>query len=145
VPSLLHFRTAFPEAYASVQVIAIDEAQFFNDLAEFCISAADHDAKRVVLAGLDGDFMRRKFGQVLDLIPHADSVTKLKAACAFCKQELEQSGGVDGAGVAVKPAAAVFSLRMAADSRQELVGGADTYAPVCRRHYVELTQTAPAR
>lgn len=35
--------------------------------------------------------------------------------------------------------AAVFSLRIAADSRQELVGGADVYAPVCRRHYVELS------
>lgn len=35
--------------------------------------------------------------------------------------------------------AAVFSLRIAADSRQELVGGADVYAPVCRRHYVQLS------
>lgn len=35
---------------------------------------------------------------------------------------------------------ALFSLRIAADSRQELVGGADTYAPVCRRHYVQLSQ-----
>ncbi len=35
---------------------------------------------------------------------------------------------------------ALFSLRIAADSRQELVGGADTYAPVCRRHYVQLAR-----
>lgn len=36
--------------------------------------------------------------------------------------------------------AAVFSLRITADSRQEVVGGADVYAPVCRRHYVQLSQ-----
>jgi thymidine kinase len=35
--------------------------------------------------------------------------------------------------------AAVFSLRITADSRQEVVGGADVYAPVCRRHYVQLS------
>jgi thymidine kinase len=36
--------------------------------------------------------------------------------------------------------AAAFSLRIAADARQELVGGSDVYAPVCRRHYVQLAQ-----
>ena len=36
--------------------------------------------------------------------------------------------------------AAVFSLRISADTRQEVVGGADVYAPVCRRHYVQLSQ-----
>ena len=64
--------------------------------------------------------------QVLDLLPLADSVTKLSARCKFCAQEQRRT-------------AAVFSLRIAADSRQELVGGADVYAPVCRRHYVQLT------
>jgi thymidine kinase len=36
--------------------------------------------------------------------------------------------------------AAVFSLRISADTRQEVVGGADVYAPVCRQHYVQLSQ-----
>ena len=36
--------------------------------------------------------------------------------------------------------AAVFSLRISADTRQEVVGGANVYAPVCRRHYVQLSQ-----
>ena len=60
--------------------------------------------------------------QVLDLIPVSDSVTKLTAQCAYCKQP------------------ALFSLRIAADQRQEVVGGADKYAPVCRHHYVTLSQ-----
>ena len=58
--------------------------------------------------------------QVLDVLPLADTVTKLAARCAYC--------GLP----------ALFSLRIAADARQEVVGGADKYAPVCRRHYAAL-------
>jgi Thymidine kinase len=47
-----------------LQVIAVDEAQFFPDLLDFCTHAADRDAKLVLVAGLDGDFRRRQFGQV---------------------------------------------------------------------------------
>ena len=64
------------------------------------------------------------------MLPLADSVTKLHATCAFCRQDA-------GSG---RPAArALFSLRIAADDRQEVVGGADKYAPVCRKHYVSLS------
>ena len=41
-----------------VDVIGIDEAQFFDDLHDFCSKAADHDGKIVVVAGLDGDYKR---------------------------------------------------------------------------------------
>jgi len=44
-------------------VFAIDEAQFFGDLLEFCIRAADTEGKLVLVAGLDGDFRRQRFGQ----------------------------------------------------------------------------------
>ena len=64
--------------------------------------------------------------QVLDLVPLADSVTKLGGSCAYCSNR------------------ALFSLRIAADERQALVGGADKYAPVCRRHYTELNEIRPA-
>lgn len=130
VPSLSRFRQVVGEAYTGFHVIAIDEAQFFPDLAEFCTTAADHDAKRIVLAGLDGDFLRKRFGQVLDLVPLADSVTKLTAMCLYCLRE--QSGNGSGA-------PALFSLRIAPDNEQEVVGGADKYAPVCRRHYVQFS------
>lgn len=128
VPTLADFRTVAAESYDSFHVIAIDEAQFFSDLSEFCAIAADRDGKRIVLAGLDGDFARRKFGQVLDIIPHADSVTKLTAVCKYCENE----------GKLNSPA--LFSLRLAAEKAQEVVGGADKYAPVCRRHYVKFSQ-----
>jgi len=44
-------------------VVAIDEAQFFPDLLPFCALAADRHAKHLLLAGLDGDFRRQRFGQ----------------------------------------------------------------------------------
>lgn len=44
-------------------MFAIDEAQFFEDLMEFCVQAADQEGKLVLVAGLDGDFRRQPFGQ----------------------------------------------------------------------------------
>lgn len=41
-----------------LDVIGIDEAQFFEDLYDFCCTAADHDGKTVIVAGLDGDYLR---------------------------------------------------------------------------------------
>lgn len=55
--------------------------------------------------------------QVLDMMPMADSVTKLTSQCAYCAKE------------------ALFSLRTAASEQQEVVGGADLYQPVCRACY----------
>lgn len=39
-------------------MIGIDEAQFFEDLYDFCCNAADRDRKTVIVAGLDGDYLR---------------------------------------------------------------------------------------
>lgn len=133
--------------FQSAGVIAIDEAQFFPDLLQFCSTAADIHGKRVIIAGLDGDFKRSKFGQILDLIPMADSVTKLTATCKFCEE--------DGLG----HVPALFSLRLEHNNKnrrsnsssgnvdekeeeeeeQELVGGAESYAPACRHHFVNLS------
>ncbi|RVW33620.1 Pentatricopeptide repeat-containing protein [Vitis vinifera] len=106
------------DAYDELDVIGIDEAQFFGDLYEFCCKAADHDGKTVIVAGLDGDYLRRSFGSVLDIIPLADSVTKLTARCEICGKR------------------AFFTLRKTAEKKTELIGGADVYMPVCRQHYV---------
>lgn len=141
VPSLAAFVEAAGPAYEGYQVVAVDEAQFFPDLADWALRAADHEAKHVVLAGLDGDFRRQRFGQVLDLLPLADCVTKLHATCIFCENEAAEAAGeaLADARPSARPVRALFSLRIAADSRQEVVGGADKYAPACRRHYVELS------
>ncbi|XP_059307119.1 thymidine kinase a-like [Lycium ferocissimum] len=106
------------EAYSKLEVIGIDEAQFFEDLYDFCTEVADHDGKIVIVAGLDGDYLRRSFGSVLDIIPIADTVTKLNARCELCGKR------------------ASFTLRKTEETRTELIAGAEVYMPVCRKHYV---------
>ncbi|KAM5588896.1 thymidine kinase a [Rosa sericea] len=119
LPNLSSFKQKFGlDAYEQLDVIGIDEAQFFEDLYDFCREAADHDGKKVIVAGLDGDYLRRSFGSVLDIIPLADSVTKLTSRCELCG----------------KPA--FFTLRKTEEMQTEVIGGADVYMPVCRRHYV---------
>lgn len=116
---LSSFRQEFgSDAYEKLDVIGIDEAQFFDDLYDFCRNAADYDGKIVIVAGLDGDYLRRRFGSVLDIIPLADSVTKLTARCEICGKR------------------AFFTLRKTEEMQTELIGGADKYMPVCRKHYV---------
>ena len=44
--------------WMQLDVIGIDEAQFFEDLYDFCWKAADDDGKIVIVAGLDGDYLR---------------------------------------------------------------------------------------
>lgn len=119
VSSLHDVYSTMKEEYDSSTIIAIDEAQFFgSELVDFCTRAADEHHKHVIVAGLDGDFMRKKFGFILDMIPVADSVVKLTASCRYCDDQ------------------AVFSLRLTESMEQEQIGGSERYVAVCRKHYV---------
>ena len=102
---------------ASSSVILINEGQFFPDLEEFVKILLSHD-KKVYVCGLDGDFERKKFGQILDLIPICDKVTKLTSLCSLCKN------GTPG----------IFSKRISSEKEQTVVGS-DNYIPVCRNCY----------
>lgn len=95
-------------------VILINEAQFFDDLYEVVVNMLKN-GKHVYVAGLDGDFQRQKFGQILDLIPMCDKVTKLSSFCGLCKN------GTIG----------IFSKRLTNETEQTLVG-VSNYIPVCR-------------
>ena len=64
-------------------IIGIDEAQFFSSL-DLVHCWVEKMNKRVIVAGLSGDYNRRPFGHVLDLIPHCDTVMKLTAYCMEC-------------------------------------------------------------
>ena len=66
----------------------------------------------------DGDFERKKFGSILDLIPLCDKVTKLTSLCSKCKD------GTPG----------IFSMRLTNEVEQTVVGS-DNYIPVCRKCY----------
>lgn len=98
-------------------VILINEGQFFTDLQEF-VNKLLEKGKKIYICGLDGDFERKKFGQLLDLIPLCDKVTKLTSLCNLCK-----NGN-----------AGIFSKRISGEKEQTVVG-ADNYIPVCRECY----------
>jgi len=98
-------------------VILINEGQFFPDLIDF-VQLLLTNNKKIYICGLDGDFERKKFGQILDLIPLCDKVYKLTSLCSLCKD------GNKG----------IFSMRLTNEKEQTVVG-ADNYIPVCRICY----------
>lgn len=76
------------EALAMVEddcdVIAFDEAQFFDEgIVDVCVKLADMD-KRVICAGLDMDFRGKPFGPMPDLLAVAEFVDKIQAVCVIC-------------------------------------------------------------
>lgn len=73
------------------KVVGIDEAQFFDDdLPNVCAHLASLD-KRVIIAGLDTDFMGRPFGPMPQLLATAEFVTKLHAICMVCGKTANHS------------------------------------------------------
>jgi thymidine kinase len=100
-------------------VILINEAQFFDDLYYFVVDMLKFN-KKIYVSGLDGDFERKKFGKVLDLIPLCDKVTKMNSLCSLCKN------GTPG----------LFSMRLTKEKEQMLIGSSN-YIPVCRICYEE--------
>lgn len=99
------------------EVILINEGQFFNDL-HYVVNDMLKNNKVVYVCGLDGDFERKKFGQILDLIPLCDKVNKLTSLCSNCKN------GTPG----------IFSMRITNEKEQTIIGS-ENYIPVCRSCY----------
>jgi len=116
----------FQDSYKSAALIIVEEGQFFLDLFEFVMAAVEEDNKHVVVAGLDGDRFRKPFGQILDLVPLADKLTKLTAFCKRCALDR-----------LIVPA--LFTYSSIESIRSVQVGGADIYEPVCRSHYLTLS------
>ncbi len=97
-----------------VEVIGIDEAQFFDEgLTEVCNQLANKGA-RVIVAGLDMDFSGKPFGVMPSLIATAEYVTKVHAICVKC-------GSL-----------AQFSHRKTTDEQQVMLGETEAYEPLCR-------------
>lgn len=97
-----------------IQVVGIDEAQFFDDqLPEVCSSLADNGI-RVIVAGLDMDYLGKPFGPMPHLLAIADYVTKLHAICLHCGDLAHHSHRISGS----------ESLIM--------LGEKDSYIPLCR-------------
>ena len=111
------------EPYTESKLIIVEEGQFFDDLYEFVLKAVERDGKHVVVGGLDGDCFRKPFGQILQLIPLADRVTKLNSLCKEC------GDGTIG----------LFTFRKTGSKEVIEVGGMDAYEPLCRKHYLKFT------
>jgi len=98
-------------------VIGVDEAQFFDQsIVEICNKLADNGI-RIVVAGLDMDFMGKPFGPMPALLAIAEYVTKIHAICMRC-------GNL-----------AQYSYRKSSEAQQVLLGGKDIYEPLCRSCY----------
>ena len=95
-------------------IFIINEGQFFPDLIEF-VQNLLNKKKHIYISGLDGDYKQEKFGQILDLIPLCDNITKLKSICNICH---EKKG--------------IFSKRIVDLQQKILVGSEETYIPICR-------------
>ncbi len=103
-----------------VQVVGIDEAQFFDKgLADLLNDLADHGV-RVIVAGLDQDFRRQPFGPMPAILATAEYVDKVHAICVRCG------------------APAHYSQRTAGGGEQVQVGDTESYEARCRRCFDEF-------
>ncbi len=104
---------------SDVDVIGIDEAQFFDEeLPNVCTELANRGI-RVIAAGLDMDFLGKPFGPMPALMAIAEHVTKVQAICVKC-------GSL-----------AYVSHRTSASENLVLLGETDSYEPLCRACYNE--------
>ena len=100
-----------------VDVVGIDEAQFFDSsIVEVCKKLADNGV-RIVIAGLDMDFMGNPFGPVPALLSIAEYITKVHAICMRC-------GSL-----------AQYSFRKSEEEQVVVLGEKDNYEPLCRECY----------
>lgn len=99
----------------TADVICINEGQFFDNLVEFCNIYASL-GKEIYVCGLDGDYLKRPFGEILNLIPHCDTVTKLSAECSCGRP-------------------ANFTKKIKSTPNLIYIGSHETYSPVCRKCY----------
>ena len=110
------------EMLKKYQVFLINEGQFFKGLYETVKSLVEKHKKSVYVCGLDGDYQRQRFGEILDLIPLADEVVKKKALCMGCKN------GTFG----------IFTQRISNEIKQTIIGS-ENYRSVCRNCFNKTT------
>lgn len=104
-----------------VQVVGIDEAQFFDEgLVDLANDLADAGV-RVIVAGLDQDFRRQPFGPMPRLLATAEYVDKVHAICVRCSGPAQ------------------YSQRIAGGGEQVQVGDTDSYEARCRRCFEEFS------
>ncbi|GAB6278934.1 MAG TPA: thymidine kinase [Bacteroidales bacterium] len=106
-----------------VEVIGIDEAQFFDmEIVNVCQQLADQ-GKRIIVAGLDMDYRGQPFGPMPALMACAEFVTKVHAICMDC-------GNL-----------AHYSFRTVPNDKLVLLGETESYTPLCRNCFNRRMKT----
>ncbi|MBE9483979.1 MAG: thymidine kinase [Bacteroidetes bacterium] len=100
-------------------VVGIDEAQFFDDELSSVCNILANNGIRVIVAGLDMDYLGVPFGPIPALMATAEYVTKVHAICPICGD------------------LANYSHRIVDQDGQVMLGETDVYEPLCRRHFLE--------
>ena len=112
--------TEILDLWKKERVVAIDEAQFFDEAIVNVCNELAKKGVRVIVAGLDMDFKGEPFGPMPRLLAIAEYVTKVHAICVSCG-DLAQ-----------------FSHRTVKDKEQVLVGAVEQYKPLCRMCYNKI-------
>ena len=100
-------------------VVGIDEAQFFDDELAYVCNTLANNGVRVIVAGLDMDYLGKPFGPMPALMATAEYVTKVHAICPYCGD------------------LANYTHRTVDKDGQVVLGEAEAYEPLCRKHYLE--------
>lgn len=109
------------EIWKGEQIVAIDEAQFFDLAIVQVCNELSNKGVRVIVAGLDMDYKGIPFGPMPQLMAIAEFVSKVHAVCVHCGK------------------LAQFSHRLVASSEQVLVGATEKYQPLCRSCFQKAT------
>ena len=105
---------------SEVDVVGVDEAQFFDEsIIDVCRELANRGV-RVIVAGLDMDFLGKPFGPMPALMAIAEYVDKVHAICVHCGNPAQHSH------------------RLAKSEKLVMLGEKDTYEPVCRHCFLRL-------
>jgi thymidine kinase len=107
------------EISEDVQVVGIDEAQFFDNSIIEVVQALANRGVRVIIAGLDTDFLGKPFGPMPALMAVAEDIQKVHAICVRCGSP------------------ANHSHRLSQSSELVVLGETDIYEPLCRHCYNE--------
>jgi thymidine kinase len=121
VTNVEHLKASLLPQLEDIDVIGIDEAQFFDDTILPLTVELVHLGKRIILAGLDTTFNAEPFGPIPALMAIADEVTKLSAVCMVCG------------------APAIHTQRLGQSQELVLVGAAGLYEARCRTHFEPFT------
>lgn len=107
------------EKAKGAKVVGIDEAQFFDESVVEVANQMANEGKRVIIAGLDMDFMGIPFQPMDQLMAIAEYVTKVHAVCVRC-------GNI-----------ASYSHRISPSGERVVIGERDIYEALCRRCFYE--------